>query len=75
MITITTIKEGGIDLTASVLDKLMYNRTKQLSIVHNKIIKGADVLECANNSDTSNEISNDDQSLVNIKYYVYMGVV
>ena len=58
MITITTIKEGSINTTASVLDKLCTCKDKFYK-VHNTIIKGEDVLECRNYSDASNDASND----------------
>ena len=71
MITITAIKEGSINTTPSVLDKLCTCKENNY-IVHNKIIKGADVLECANNSDTSNEISNEisNDAPINNKYKI-----
>lgn len=62
MITITAIKEGSINTTPSVLDKLCTCKDKFYK-VHNTILKGEDVLECTNYSDTSddasNEVSND----------------
>ena len=57
MITITTTNKNTIYTTTTVLEKLCKCKDKYF-MVHNKIIKGADVLECTNNSNTSNDVSN-----------------
>lgn len=54
MITIRTIKDGSINTTSTILEQLCKCK-KNYYIINNKIIKGSEVLECAN---TSNDISN-----------------
>tara|TARA_Y100000741_G_C18242231_1_gene554107 strand:- start:1025 stop:1807 length:783 start_codon:yes stop_codon:yes gene_type:complete len=58
MITITNTDKSTINTTPTVLEKLCKCKENYFMVNH-KIIKGADVLECTNYSDTSNEISND----------------